>query len=888
MRNAQLGAIHAIGSHFTLYNEDPALIVMPTGSGKTAILTIASFLLRSKRVLVLSSTVLVRGQIVKEFKQLQTLKKLNVVHNELECPTVYEVKGPIKNQEQWDQISQFDVVVGIPNSISEGIENYKPLDDLFDLILVDEAHHIPAKTWGSAINSFPNSRKIYFTATPFRRDVTEVPGKIAYNYPLSKAFEDKIFGEIGFIPVNSQKQESKDLAIALKTEEIFNKDRNDGFEHYLLVRTDTKDHADQLANLYSSKTKLNLRKIHSRLSFRTIERTIKDLKAKKLDGIITVNMLGEGFDFPNLKIAAIHAPHKSLAATLQFIGRFARTNVDNIGAAKFLALENDIIVGNEKLYKEDKVWNEVIQNLSENRISKEGSIKTHIDTYEQTQDTRSIRFDQISLYNLTPYTHVKIYRVADFLIHGEINISSHQIVQHYISEEHNAVVFVTKEQTKPKWLSSDELVNTQHHLFMIYYDKETRLLFINSSIKTPKFYDSLILNFISSEPQKVPKSQIHKVLLGLNNTRIFNMGLQNRSSSSGESYVTKAGPNTENTVTASDGRMYSNGHIFGTADENGTSITIGYSSGAKVWSQGYFQLPEFIKWCKKIGNKIISDGIVKTNSGFDNIPVPTVIDKVNSNAIPYAAIFNNVVYEKIPTILNIKNGNIQNAIPLIEFDINILGNECTESKFSIDLCNDLLDIQIEFSFGDHYHYRQELDSQILIQYDNRESEDFLDFLNHYPFTFYLTDFSTLQNNNELIAGGNYEYLPFDKSKIQTVNWTAYNCDITNEFQESKIKGKISIHECISTILKSKDSNVIIYDHGTGEVADFITLKSDTNSILVELYHVKGAGGAKPGDRVNDIYEVCGQAIKSLIWTKNKQIFLNKLKQRVKQKKEKIY
>ena len=48
-------------------------------------------------------------------------------------------------------------------------------------------------------------------------------------------------------------------------------------------------------------------------------------------------MFGEGFNLPNLKIAAIHSPHKSLAITLQFIGRFARTGQTDIGGATFLA-----------------------------------------------------------------------------------------------------------------------------------------------------------------------------------------------------------------------------------------------------------------------------------------------------------------------------------------------------------------------------------------------------------------------------------------------------------------------------------------------------------------------------------------------------------------------
>ena len=52
-------------------------------------------------------------------------------------------------------------------------------------------------------------------------------------------------------------------------------------------------------------------------------------------------MLGEGYDFPNLKIAAVHATHKSLASTLQFIGRFARTNAEKIGKAKFIAVNDE-------------------------------------------------------------------------------------------------------------------------------------------------------------------------------------------------------------------------------------------------------------------------------------------------------------------------------------------------------------------------------------------------------------------------------------------------------------------------------------------------------------------------------------------------------------------
>jgi superfamily II DNA or RNA helicase len=195
LRNAQIGAIHAIGAHFSIYKTEPALIVLPTGAGKTAVLNMSAYLLKAKRVLIVSSSVLVRGQIVEEFETLKTLKSSHVFHNDLDLPRVKEIKSPIRSTEEWINLLDFDAVVGIPNSINEGICSEIELPkDLFDLILVDESHHVPAFTWTNVVSAFPNARKIFFTATPFRRDKKEIEGRLVYNYPISKAYEDKIFG----------------------------------------------------------------------------------------------------------------------------------------------------------------------------------------------------------------------------------------------------------------------------------------------------------------------------------------------------------------------------------------------------------------------------------------------------------------------------------------------------------------------------------------------------------------------------------------------------------------------------------------------------------------------------------------------------------------------
>src|SRR5438445_667675 len=68
-REAQRAALFSLGAHFA-QRTDPAIVTMPTGSGKTAVLQASAFLLRAHRVLVVTPSRLVREQINDDFRQL--------------------------------------------------------------------------------------------------------------------------------------------------------------------------------------------------------------------------------------------------------------------------------------------------------------------------------------------------------------------------------------------------------------------------------------------------------------------------------------------------------------------------------------------------------------------------------------------------------------------------------------------------------------------------------------------------------------------------------------------------------------------------------------------------------------------------------------------------
>lgn len=74
-------------------------------------------------------------------------------------------------------------------------------------------------------------------------------------------------------------------------------------------------------------------------------------------------------------------------------------------------------------------------------------------------------------------------------------------------------------------------------------------------------------------------------------------------------------------------------------------------------------------------------------------------------------------------------------------------------------------------------------------------------------------------------------------------------------------------------------DVIFDDDGAGEVADVVALRRSGRTLTVDLYHCKYSSAVAPGSRVEDLYEVCGQAQKSVRWAERFDELLHHLRRR---------
>lgn len=322
----QLGAIHSVLGYWTTGAGDPATVVMPTGTGKTEAMIGLFVAARVDCVLVIVPSDALRTQIAGKFERLGVLPKAGVVSARARLPVVGRLRHGFSSLDNAKQfVAACNVIVTTPQALlsKRSEEARAAIVEGCSHLFIDEAHHVEAPQWRGIRDRFEGKPILQFTATPYREDGKPLAGKRLYRYPLSLAQKEGYFAEIDYTSVINLRE--PDRAIAEAAVARLREDLQQGFDHVLMARVSTIKRTAEVLELYEElASDLGPRAIHSDLKAPERRGAIDALDSRGTRIVVCVDMLGEGFDLPALKVAALHAPHKSLAVTLQFIGRFAR------------------------------------------------------------------------------------------------------------------------------------------------------------------------------------------------------------------------------------------------------------------------------------------------------------------------------------------------------------------------------------------------------------------------------------------------------------------------------------------------------------------------------------------------------------------------------------
>lgn len=862
LRAPQLGAVFATLSHWITTNA-PATIVMPTGTGKTETMLALLIKERIKRLLVIVPTDPLREQTAQKFITLGWLKTFGIVHSDAHFPVVGILEHGLKSVEDAERFfAGCNVVVTTMQIVSRASpEIQKKIVELCTHLFVDEAHHVPARTWSAVRQLFHERTILQFTATPYRNDRKLVDGKIIFDYPLSLAQREDLFKPIQFVGIQEFTEQRSDISIAKAAITQLEADLATGLDHVVMARTSAIDRAEQVLRIYKREgAKHNPIIIHSKLTPSERREALRQLHERETRVIVCVEMLGEGFDYPQLKIAALHDVHKSLAITLQFTGRFTRSQ-PNLGRATIIANveDSDVDEALKNLYSEDADWNSILQRLSEGETGQQQTRFQFLTEFSELPP-------EIPLQNVFPKMSTVVYKtkcttwqpekITEFI--DEDRLVSGPVINQtkYVS------LFFTREVEPVPWGNVKSLQNIFWDLYLLHWDPEKNLLFINSS-NNSSLHEELAQTVAGDDVALIHGEDVFRALHGINRLILMNLGL-NHALGRAIRFTMYVGPDIRDGLTGPQVANKYKSNLFGRGFEAGDKVTLGCSYKGRLWSYRIAgDIPEWVEWCHAIGSKLL-DTSIAVNEIFKHVIIPKQISE-RPHLVPLDIEWSDEFLRNLDELHELSIAG--ETSPLFDVGIELVNHRRT-GPIRFKVFTETKSVTYSLVFGENaveYVPSTEPEAEIIFSRRNRKLSEWL---KNYPPIIRFENSAFLESNL-FFELENVESELFGRERVEAWDWTGVN--LRHESQKWNKRTDSIQYRVIQTLKNGYgqfEYDALMDDDDSGEAADIVGLKVDDENLLIHLYHCKFATGGAPGARLEDLYAVCGQAQRSVSWRSN--------------------
>ena len=851
LRVAQLGALWALASHFSL-SRDPVQAVLPTGVGKTAVMTALPFVIPTRRVLVVAPSQLVRDQVAEQFRTLGVLRATGALPSDTPGPVVGRLLHEVTSPEAWLNLEQYDVVVATPRVTSSAYDRVAAIPrGLFDLLIVDEAHHVVAQTWKAVLDQMRGVCIALFTATPFRRDRAHIPAGIAYAYPLAQAIHDGVYQPVDFVPVDIVRGEDRDLALARAAAARLSDPAHAAARSALLVRTDSIRESERLVDVYQQ-VGVDIGVIHSRQALRTAQATLRRLRDGELRGIASVGVLGEGFDLPRLKIAVYHRPHRSLPATLQFIGRVSRVRTDGARPpAELIAVREDIQDETRQLYASDAAWGQLVPALSEAAVERERARRQYVLQFEREGS------GDFSWFAVRPRLQAELFEVpdgAEVVLRTDVRVLvGAPVLRATTDDAGRLLAIVTRSRYRPTWLEDDALDVDTHELHLVYHDAERRLLFISTPSRAAS--DTLLdLVGVPDAPRAAP-SAMNRILHSVNIAGYSSIGLRSAraAGSRNASYRTLAGSTVNQALLPGEARAYGVGHLIGRhTGPAGQPASMGVSvARAKIWSTDRADLLGYREWCANIGRMARSASAVGNAAPLLAITLPQRLERYPDT--PIVAVLDPTLLQG--DVLAILPSGATPSLALFSIEVTRQNDACCCLTF-------VLDGKPTWECLVRADGRIEPRSEPLTVWLGNQAVDLCELLKEECPTIYFADGSSVVGCVHYVPP---EAMPFAPAEM-LMRWDWTGVDIQAEAKPGR-DGRPNVQEATRDwALRTLGRCIVIDDDAAGELADLVVIQMAGGRVTVHLVHCKWSSRVATGQRLDDVHVVLCQAMRSARWT----------------------
>ncbi|MBC8230244.1 DEAD/DEAH box helicase family protein [bacterium] len=231
------------------------------------------------------------------------------------------------------------ITVGMVQSLERKVDI--KLANRFGLVILDEAHHAPAKTFSQVVSAFPALYRLGLTATPYRRDGMHPLMYYTIGYTIHKVSHDDlmqsgelILPKVELIPTKFYFRYKDDYSRLIKvlTE---NEERNKLIlqkvaeeakaGHHCLVLSERVAHCELLHKKFEQEvTEVKSAVLVGELNQPERQRVMDELRNGELNVVFATKIADEGLDIAHLDRLFIATPYRSAHKVKQQVGRIMR------------------------------------------------------------------------------------------------------------------------------------------------------------------------------------------------------------------------------------------------------------------------------------------------------------------------------------------------------------------------------------------------------------------------------------------------------------------------------------------------------------------------------------------------------------------------------------
>lgn len=371
----------------TWQNHKSVMLQMPTGTGKTRLF-----------VSIIKDTRKLSVEKKKDVKVLILVHRTELIDQISETLEHYVIgHGFIQSGDRERKF--YAIQLASVQTLSRRLDSWN--SHKFDVIIVDEAHHIKAESYKKIINTFPDAYLLGVTATPYRlsgEGFDDVFEDLIISPPVKKFIEYGFLSEYNYYSVNRTSFIQKAIESIKKfsqgdydEEEMArvcdnNRIRAQVVETYLkyangkkgIVYTINREHNIHLCKAFNEQ---GINSVALDAKTPKIERieAIEKFRRGDYQIICNVNLFSEGFDCPDIEFVQLARPTKSLSLFLQQVGRGLRKSenkdktvfLDNVGLYNKFGFPSSY--RNWKYHfigrKKERINNEYKQDINERKES---------------------------------------------------------------------------------------------------------------------------------------------------------------------------------------------------------------------------------------------------------------------------------------------------------------------------------------------------------------------------------------------------------------------------------------------------------------------------------------------------------------------------------------